>query len=284
MKNRLSQPDFGSEEEMAILKCLRSSWIGPNGPEVKAFEEELADYLGNGVSVLATNSGTSALHLSLLLLGVGKGDIVLVQSYGYCAPAFAVSYLGAEPVFIDSELDTWGMDAHRLEEALAFFKEKGKLSKVKAIIPVHVFGNPVNLGPILELSIKYHVPILEDAAEAIGSTYDGKALGTIGAIGVLSFNANKVLSAGSGGALISKDKNFVERARFLANQAKIPSTTYHHGAIGYNYAMNDLTAAIARVQLKRLKELEEENRKLKQMLADVSLDNKMLKDVLSKKW
>lgn len=286
--NRLSKPDFGREEAIALQKALESGWVGPNGPEVRAFENEMEQYLGGEVSVLATNSGTSALHLSLLALGVGPGDLVLVQSYGYCSAAFAVSYVGAKPVFIDSEIDTWGMDSRRLEEALSFFQESGDLGRVKAIIPVHVFGNPADLNGILGISQYYDIPVIEDAAEAIGSSYKGKALGTFGSMGVLSFNANKTLSAGSGGALISKDQQLIERARFLANQARLPADGYQHGDLGYNYAMNALTAALARVQLNRLGELLGRRKALfqfyQQQLAGYYQLQKTIPDAQSNYW
>ncbi len=252
MMNRLSKPDFGREEAIALQKALESGWVGPNGPEVRAFENEMEQYLGGDVSVLATNSGTSALHLSLLALGVGPGDLVLVQSYGYCSAAFAVSYVGAKPVFIDSEIDTWGMDPNQLEGALLSLNKEGLISKIKAIIVVHVFGTSVQLGAIQALATNYGIPLIEDAAEGIGSSYKGKALGTLANFGVLSFNANKVLSAGGGGALICKSHEHFAIAKQLANQAKIPGRTYHHSGVGYNYLMNDLTAALARVQLRRL--------------------------------
>lgn len=255
MKNRLSKPSFSSEELHALKVVFERGWVGPNGPEVEAFEKELADFLGGGVQVLATNSGTSALHLALILLGVGKGDIVIQQSYAYCAPAFAASYLGAKLVFVDSELDTWGMSPVALENALSDLKSKGELERVKVIIPVHVYGSPASMNEIKRIAESYNIPILEDAAEGIGGLYDNQSLGTIADVGVISFNANKIVSAGGGGALVTRKEGWLDRAKFLANQAKVSNMNYEHLEVGFNYSMNDITAAIARVQLAKLDDL-----------------------------
>lgn len=255
MINRLSKPSFGEAEAEALKKVLATGWVGPNGPEVKALEEDLAAYLGEGVQVLATSSGTAALHLALKVLGLGAGDLVAQPTYAYCAPAFATRYVGAEPLFIEADSETWNMKVEYLAEAFETHAAREDLGAIKAILPVHIFGNPSNMDAIQSLASQYGVPIIEDAAEAIGSKYSGRSLGTFGQMAVLSFNANKTLSAGAGGALISSNHRNIEQARFLANQAKLPGKTYLHGAIGFNYAMNDLTAAIARVQLRKIEEL-----------------------------
>jgi len=251
----LSAPDMGMGELAAVERVLKQGYLGPNSKETEAFEQEFEAFLGKGNGVLALNSGTAALHLALKVLGVGKGSFVLVQSFSFCAPAFAVSYTGAKPVFIDSEEASWNMSPRFLEEALDYFNEQDLLDRVGAIIVVHAYGSPAEMDAIVALSDQYQVPIIEDAAEAIGASYKGRKVGTIGDLAVFSFNANKTLSTGGGGALISKNEYLLTKARVLANQAKSTSPFYKHEAIGYNYAINSIAAAIGREQLLRIDEL-----------------------------
>lgn len=248
----IAQPHFGEEEQAALKATLNNAWLGPNGPEVLAFEKELEDYFGGDCHVLATNSGTSALHLALLTLGLSSGDLVLVQSFGYAAAAFAVRYVGAEPVFIGSENRSWNVDPHALELALVDLNRKGILERVKAFIPMHTYGLPAALKRLKAILEPYGIPIIEDAAEAMGSRYFGQAAGSLGTMGVLSFNANKIMSTGGGGALICKDFRTFSRAKHLANQAKLQGPNYLHTEIGYNYAMNSMAAALGRIQLRKL--------------------------------
>lgn len=252
VKIPLAQPYFGIEEQEAVKSAMASGWVGPNGPQVRAFELELAAYLGEGTFVLATNSGTSALHLALLALDIGRGDLVLVQSFAYAAVAFAVRYVGAEPVFIGSEKQSWNVDPIALEQAISDLNSKGLLQRVKAFVPAHAYGFPAAMDHLTALLKPYEITIVEDAAEAMGSRYFGRAAGSIGALGVLSFNANKIISTCGGGALICRDFRTFSKARHLANQAKLRGPNYQHTEIGYNYAMNNMAAALGRIQLRKL--------------------------------
>jgi dTDP-4-amino-4,6-dideoxygalactose transaminase len=248
-KIALSAPTIGEAEVKAVNEVLTEGYLGPNSRFTQAFERELEGYFGMNRNVLALNSGTAALHLALRVLGIGKGDIVLVQSFSFCAPAFAVTYTGAKPVFIDSEKESWNMCPEALEEALDYYSEMDLIDKVKAIIVVHAYGTMANMEAILRLSDKYVVPIIEDAAEAIGASYKGQKAGTWGDLAIISFNANKTLSTGGGGVLINVNKEMHQRAAYLANQAKGATPYYQHDAIGYNYAMGSLAAAMGRAQL-----------------------------------
>jgi dTDP-4-amino-4,6-dideoxygalactose transaminase len=196
------------------------------------------------------NSGTSALHLALVLLGIGPGDEVICQSFTFCASANPIVYLGATPIFVDSERETWNIDPEILEDAILSRIATGK--KPKAIIVVHLFGMPAKMNEIMEIANKYSIPVLEDAAEAVGSTYEGKNCGTMGKIGVYSFNGNKIITTGGGGALLSNDATLIERAKYLSTQAREDLPFYQHLEIGYNYRMNNMAAAIGVAQLEKL--------------------------------
>jgi dTDP-4-amino-4,6-dideoxygalactose transaminase len=251
----LSAPTIGEAEVKAVNEVLTEGYLGPNSRFTRAFERDLEDYFGMDRNVLALNTGTAALHLALKVLGIGKGDIVLVQSFSFCAPAFAVTYTGAKPVFIDSEKESWNMCPDALEEALDYYNARDLIDKVKAIIVVHAYGTMANMEAILRLSDEYVVPIIEDAAEAIGASCKGQKAGTWGDLAIISFNANKTLSTGGGGALVNVNKEMHKRAAYFANQAKGAKPYYQHDAIGYNYAMGSLAAAIGRAQLRSIEAL-----------------------------
>lgn len=245
----LSFPVFDGNESLYIHQAISSGNLATNGAFISKFESKLSKKIRFHQAV-ALNSGTSALHLALVLLGVGQGDEVLCQSFTFCASANPVVYLGATPIFVDSEEDTWNLSPELLEDAILSRIALGK--KPKAIIVVHLFGMPAKMKEIMEISQKYTIPILEDAAEAVGSTLNGDSCGTFGKIGVFSFNGNKIITSGGGGALISGDASIIERARYLSTQAREDLPYYQHLEIGYNYRMNNMAGAIGLAQLERL--------------------------------
>jgi dTDP-4-amino-4,6-dideoxygalactose transaminase len=222
------------------------------GPNVTGFEIDLAQYLGEEVHVAALSAGTAAIHLGLILLGVKSGDEVICQSMTFSASANPIVYLGASPIFIDSETDTWNMDPVFLEEAILDSIKKGR--KPKVIIVVHLYGMPAKMKEISAIAKKYEIPILEDAAEALGSSIDGVKCGTFGDISILSFNGNKIITTSGGGALVSKNEDWVKKATFLATQARDPAPHYQHSHIGYNYRMSNICAGIGRGQMQVLEE------------------------------
>lgn len=242
----LSSPHMGDAELKFVKEAFDTNWIAPLGPHVNGFEADLAAYTGSKYAA-ALSSGTAGLHLGLIELGVGPGDEVICQSFTFSASANPIAYQGATPVFVDSSPDSWNISPFWLEKAI---QERIKLGKKpKAIIPVHLYGMPAEMQAIVEISERYAVPILEDAAEALGSTYHGKACGTFGTIGVLSFNGNKIITTSGGGALISNSEEFVTQARFLATQARDNAPHYQHSQIGYNYRMSNVSAGIGRGQM-----------------------------------
>lgn len=253
--NRLCLPNFGEAENHAVSKVLSSGWTGPGGEHVRAFREELKSFFGGKKDVLLCNSGTSALHLALIGLGVKVKDVVLIQSFTYAASAFPVKYLGAETIFIGSEKESWNMCPQALDDALRWCFKQGLGPRVKAVIPVHVYGNPAKITEISEVASRYGVPVLEDAAEAIGSSYDGNLIGSGSNLAVFSFNSNKLLSSAGGGMLIASDEALIKRLFTLSNQAKSIPRHYDHDDIGYNYGLSNLNAAIGRVHLQRFPEL-----------------------------
>lgn len=247
----LSSPHMGINEQKYVDLAFKENWIAPLGPNVNAFEEQIKDYTSVN-SAVALSSGTAAIHLGLILAGVKQGDEVLCQSFTFSATANPIIYQGATPVFVDSELDTWNMDPKILEIAIIDRIAKGK--KPKVILPVHLYGMPANMLAIKKISDKYGIPILEDAAEALGSSIDGKKAGSFGLMGVLSFNGNKIITTSSGGALVSNDDALINKARFLATQARDPAPHYQHSHIGYNYRMSNICAGIGRGQMEVLEE------------------------------
>jgi pyridoxal phosphate-dependent aminotransferase EpsN len=242
---------MSGNEQKYIQNAFDTNWVAPLGPNVDGFERELASFVGvrGGTAV---SSGTAAIHLALQLLGIQKGDTVFCSSFTFVASANPIVYLGAEPVFIDSEPETWNMSPSALAHALYEANKMGNLPK--AIILVHLYGQSAKLDEILSLCHQYNVPIVEDAAESLGSTYKGKASGTFGKFGVYSFNGNKIITTSGGGMLVSNDVEALERARFLATQAKDPAPHYEHSEIGYNYRLSNILAGIGRGQLEVLED------------------------------
>ena len=253
MKKRiwLSSPHMGGHEMKYVKEAFKTNWIAPLGPNVTAFENELADYM-KIKHVAALTSGTAAIHLSLLILGVKPGDEVITSSFTFSATVNPIVYLNAVPVLIDSEEDTWNMDPELLKRAINDRITKGK--KPKAIIVVHLYGMPAKIIEIINIANRYEIPVIEDAAEALGSTFDDKACGSFGDIGILSFNGNKIITTSGGGALVSDNDDFVKRAKFLATQARDNAPHYQHSEIGYNYRMSNVLAGIGRGQLKVIEE------------------------------
>ncbi|MDQ6529607.1 aminotransferase class I/II-fold pyridoxal phosphate-dependent enzyme [Flavobacterium sp. LHD-85] len=237
-------------EEGYIQKALKSNWITSGGPNVDEFENELQKYFENENFVVASNSGTSAIHLALILLGVKAGDEVICQSMTFSASANPILYQNACPIFVDSEVDTWNICPEYLEIAIKDRIKKGK--KPKAIIAVHLYGMPYKIDQIHAIADKYEIPIIEDSAEALGSNYKGKKCGSFGAFGVLSFNGNKIITTSSGGALISNSKETKDKAIFYATQSKDLAVHYQHSKIGYNYRMSNICAGIGLGQMKIL--------------------------------
>lgn len=249
----LSSPHMGGNEISFVNEAFETNWIAPLGPHVTGFESDLASYLNPGLEtshVAALSSGTAALHLALILLGVTHGDEVICQSMTFSASANPIVYLGATPVFIDSESLTWNICPKALEEAIKDRIQKGV--KPKAIIAVHLYGMPYQVEEVRRIAETFDIPIVEDSAEALGSTYNGKKCGTFGDISILSFNGNKIITTSGGGALVSKNKSYKEKAIFLATQARDEAAHYQHSEIGYNYRMSNVCAGIGRGQMQVL--------------------------------
>lgn len=246
----LSSPHMGGNEQKFVQEAFDSNWVAPLGPNVTGLEQDLEQYIGGEVHIGALSSGTAAIHLGLIILGVQAGDEVICQSMTFSASANPILYLGAIPVFIDSEEQTWNLCPIALEGAIVDRIAKGK--KPKAIIAVHLYGIPYQVDAINALAVKYEIPILEDSAEALGSSFRGKKCGTFGAIGVLSFNGNKIITTSGGGAIVTHTKELKEKAIFLATQARDNAPHYQHSEIGYNYRMSNICAGIGRGQMEVL--------------------------------
>ena len=246
----LSSPHMGGGELKYINSAFENNWVAPLGPNVSGFELDLERYLNNEIHVAALSSGTAAIHLGLILLGVSAGDEVLCQSMTFSASANPIVYLGATPIFIDSEAETWNLCPNALETAIKDRIAKGK--KPKAIIAVHLYGMPYQVDAIREIANRYEIPILEDSAEALGSKYKNQHCGTFGDLSVLSFNGNKIITTSGGGALVCRNKNQKEKAVFLATQARDAAPHYEHSEIGYNYRMSNICAGIGRGQMEVL--------------------------------
>jgi len=247
----LSSPHMGQQEFPFVKETFDTNWIAPLGPMVNGFENDLEHFTGAKYAA-ALSSGTAALHLALIMLGVGPGDEVICQSLTFSASANPIVYQGAVPVFIDSEEDTWNMCPALLEEAITDRISKGKLPK--AIIAVHIYGMPAKMEEIVAIANKYGIPVIEDAAEALGSKLNNQPAGTFGVMGILSFNGNKIITTSGGGALLSNDEHLITKARFLATQARDAAPHYQHSDIGYNYRMSNVCAAIGRGQMLVLNE------------------------------
>jgi aminotransferase in exopolysaccharide biosynthesis len=264
----LSVPHMGGGEMKFINKAFKENWVAPLGPNVDNFEKDLASYTGVKYAA-ALSSGTAAIHLALIILGVKPGDYVIVQSFTFSATVNPIVYCGATPVLVDSEKRTWNMDPGLLEKAILRLRDKENRSlshsvtqslsrqensRIKAIIPVHLYGMPANMEAIMKIADKYEIPVIEDAAEALGSKYNKKPVGTFGKMGVLSFNGNKIITTSGGGALISDNEHCIKKARFLATQAKDKAPHYQHSEIGYNYRMSNIVAGIGRGQMEVIEE------------------------------
>lgn len=263
----LSSPHMGGNELKYIHEAFDENWVAPLGPNVNEFENDLKKYLNQDIEVAALSSGTAALHLALIILGVQPNDEVICQSFTFSASANPITYLGAKPIFIDSEPETWNMDPVALEEAIKDRMSKNK--KPKAIIVVHLYGMPAKLQEIAEISKKYEIPLIEDAAEALGSTYKGKKCGTFGEMSILSFNGNKIITTSGGGALVCKSKEQKDQAVFLSTQARDNAPHYQHSHIGYNYRMSNISAGIGRGQMEVLNDRVEARRKNHEFYSEV---------------
>lgn len=262
MNNRvfLSPPHMGGHEQWHINQAFETNWISTVGPQIDSFERYLTDFTHCKHAVVLA-SGTAALHLALRIIGVKKGDSIICQSFTFAGSANPIVYQGASPIFIDSEKETWNMDPEGLENALDQMNRLGKLLP-KAIIPVHLYGMPAKMNEINSIASKYSIPVIEDAAEALGSKLNEKPAGSMGALGVLSFNGNKIITTSGGGALLSNNKEYIEQAKFLANQARDIAPHYQHSQIGYNYRMGNINAAIGLGQMEVLEERVEQKRAL----------------------
>ena len=263
---------MSGNEMKYIQEAFDTNWVVPLGPNVNGFEADLKAFAGENKEVVALSAGTAAVHLALLACGVGPGDEVLVQTFTFCASSHPVTYLGATPVFVDSEPETWNMDPQLLETAIKDRMEKtGR--KPKAIVPVYLYGMPAKIGEIMTVAAKYDIPVIEDAAEGLGSRYDGRVCGTFGRYGVLSFNGNKMITTSGGGALICPDEAAKQKIMFYATQARESYPYYQHEEIGYNYRMSNICAGIGRGQMTVLNKHIEHHQHIaqlyKELLADV---------------
>lgn len=243
----LSSPHMGGSEQKYVQEAFDANWVAPLGPNVTGLENDIQNYLKENTHVAALSSGTAALHLALILAGVAAGDEVICQTMTFSASANPILYLGAIPVFIDSEKETWNLCPIALEQAILDRISKGK--KPKAIIGVHLYGMPFNVEAIVAISTKYEIPLIEDSAEALGSTYKGQKCGTFGTFGVLSFNGNKIITTSGGGALVCATQDYKDRAVFFATQSRDQAPHYQHSEIGYNYRMSNICAGIGRGQM-----------------------------------
>lgn len=266
----LSSPHMGDKEFEYVKEAFDTNWIAPLGPHVNGFEQDIATRLGEGVHVAALSAGTAALHLALVQLGVQHGDEVICQSMTFSASANPIKYQGAIPIFVDSEPDTWNMDPVLLREAIKDRFAQGK--KPKAIIVVHLYGMPAKMDEILAIGKEFQIPVIEDAAEALGSTYKGKAAGTFGDFGVLSFNGNKIITTSGGGALVAKDEKQIAHTRFLATQARDNAPHYQHSHVGFNYRMSNVCAGIGRGQMEVLTDRVNRRREINQFYRDAFKD------------
>ena len=280
----LSSPTMHGDEQKFVQEAFDTNWVAPLGPNVTAFEEEMAAYMKEGVHVSALSAGTAAIHMALKCIEIKPGDIVFVPSLTFSATANPVVYEDATPVFIDSEKDTWNMDPEALKKAFE------KYPNVKAVMVVHLYGTPAKLDEIMDICKAHNVPLIEDAAESLSSTYKGRQTGTFGEIGIISFNGNKIITTSGGGMMLSKNEEYTKKATFLSTQARDQARHYQHTNIGYNYRMSNVVAGIGRGQLLHL----EEHKAIKQRIykeykeafkdiADIKM-NPMNKDADANNW
>ncbi|MCT4287942.1 DegT/DnrJ/EryC1/StrS family aminotransferase [Elizabethkingia anophelis] len=263
----LSSPHMGGTELKYIHEAFEENWVAPLGPNVDGFESDLENFLNTNVKVAALSAGTAALHLALIECDVKHGDEVICQSMTFSASANPIAYCGAKPVFVDSEKETWNMCPKALQEAVEGRIQEGK--KPKAIIVVHLYGMPAKMDEISQIAAQYDIPVIEDAAEALGSTYKGKMCGTFGRFGVLSFNGNKIITTSGGGALVCHTKEDKDKAVFLSTQARDNAPHYQHSHIGYNYRMSNITAGIGRGQMEVLENRVKARRKVHNFYVDL---------------
>ncbi|KFC39612.1 aminotransferase class I/II-fold pyridoxal phosphate-dependent enzyme [Elizabethkingia anophelis] len=263
----LSSPHMGGTELKYIYEAFEENWVAPLGPNVDGFESDLENFLNTNVKVAALSAGTAALHLALIECDVKHGDEVICQSMTFSASANPIAYCGAKPVFVDSEKETWNMCPKALQEAVEGRIQEGK--KPKAIIVVHLYGMPAKMDEISQIAAQYDIPVIEDAAEALGSTYKGKMCGTFGRFGVLSFNGNKIITTSGGGALVCHTKEDKDKAVFLSTQARDNAPHYQHSHIGYNYRMSNITAGIGRGQMEVLENRVKARRKVHDFYVDL---------------
>ena len=266
----LSSPHMGGNELKYIHEAFENNWVAPLGANVDGFEADLERFLGSGVKVSALSAGTAALHLALIQCGVQAGDEVICQSMTFSASANPIAYLGATPVFVDSEPETWNICPKALEEAITDRIAKGKMPK--AIVAVSLYGMPFKVDEVLSIAQKYDIPLVEDAAEALGSTYKGKACGTFGRFGVLSFNGNKIITTSGGGALVCHTQQEKDKTVFLSTQARDNTPHYQHSEIGYNYRMSNISAGIGRGQMEVLPERIKARREMHTFYQDLFKD------------
>ena len=277
----LSTPHMGEAERDFVDEAFRTNWIAPLGPNVDAFESELAEMVGAKHAV-ALSSGTAAIHLALVLLDIVPGDVVFCSSLTFAASVNPIIYQGGEPVLIDSEPESWNMSSGALERALETARKKGKLPK--AVIVVNLYGQSADMDPIMALCERYGVPMVEDAAESLGAKYCGKHSGTFGRIGIYSFNGNKIITTSGGGMLVTEEKEFADRARYLATQARDPAPHYQHSTIGYNYRMSNILAGVGRGQLRVLDQRVEARRAIYQHYCEVFADVEWLQLMPEPDW
>lgn len=285
----LSSPHMGGSELKYIHEAFDANWVAPLGPNVNGFEKDLKTFLDADVKVAALSAGTAALHLALIECGVGYGDEVICQSMTFSASANPIAYQGALPVFVDSEVETWNMCPIALKEAIKDRLVKGK--KAKAIIVVHLYGMPAKMDEILAVAEEYDIPVIEDAAEALGSIYKGKSCGTFGRFGILSFNGNKIITTSGGGALVCHSQQDKDKAVFLSTQARDQAPHYQHSHIGYNYRMSNIAAGIGRGQMEVLKSRVEARRAMHKFYVElfrgiggVSVFTEPSRDFYSNHW
>ena len=266
----ISPPHLSGKELDFVKDAFEKNWITSAGDNVNGFETDLQDFIGKENQVVALNSGTSALQLALLLLGVEKGDLVICQDFTFVASINPVAYLEAEPILVDSERETWNMSPEYLEDAIRSCLKRGR--KPKAIMWVNLYGMPAKIKEIQEIAKRYEIPLVEDAAESLGSAYLEKKCGSFGDLSILSFNGNKIITTSGGGALLSKRKEWITRARYLSSQAKEDKPYYHHSELGYNYGMSNILAGIGRAQMKVLNDRIEARRSINDFYQKVFMD------------
>ncbi|MCE3076578.1 DegT/DnrJ/EryC1/StrS family aminotransferase [Chryseobacterium gwangjuense] len=285
----LSSPHMGGNEQKYIHEAFDANWVAPLGPNVDGFENDLENFLNKDVKVAALSAGTAALHLALIESDVKHGDEVICQSMTFSASANPIAYCGATPIFVDSEKDTWNMCPNALEAAIQDRISKGK--KPKAIIVVHLYGMPAKMDEITAIAKKYEIPVIEDAAEALGSTYKNQACGTFGRFGILSFNGNKIITTSGGGALVCHTKEDKDKAVFLSTQARDNAPHYQHSHIGYNYRMSNIVAGIGRGQMEVLSDRVDARRKMHEFYVElfseikgVEVFSELTSDYYSNHW